>query len=75
MPNHCSTSRLSLHCLLGNRHGESVKKCCEGMWLDNSAQLWTTGVNVGSQVKKKQKKKQERRWGYFVALEEWVHIT
>lgn len=63
MPNHCSTSSTSLHCLLGNRHRESVKKNCAAMWLDNSAQLWTTGVNVGSQVKKKKEKK--RTWDYF----------
>lgn len=55
MPNHCSTSQTSLHCLLGNQHIESVKKSCERMWLDNSAQLWTTGVNVVSQVKKKKR--------------------
>lgn len=54
MPNHCSTSQTSLHCLLGNQHRESVKKSCEGMWLDDAAKLWTTGVNVGSQVKKRQ---------------------
>ena len=59
MPNHCSTSQTSLHCLLGNQHRESAKKSCEGMWLDDAVQLWTTGVNVGSQVKKKKKKRHE----------------
>ena len=75
MPNHCSTSQTSLHCLLGNQHRESAKKSCEGMWLDDAVQLWTTGVNVGSQVKKKKKKK---AWGWdsFISSEsEWVQIT
>lgn len=27
--------------------------------MDDAAQLWTTGVNVGSQVKKKKKKQEE----------------
>lgn len=67
MPNHCSTSQTSLHCLLGNQHRESVKKSCEGTWLDDAAQLWTTGVNVGSQVKKKEKK--ARRWGSFISCQ------
>lgn len=61
MPNHCSTSQTSLHCLLGNQHRESVKKSCEGMWLDDAVQFWTTGVNVGSQVKKKKKREREGR--------------
>lgn len=34
------------------------------MWLDNSAQLWTTGENVGSQVKNKKGK----RMSFFYRL-------
>lgn len=34
------------------------------MWLDNSAQLWSTGVNVGSQVKNKK----GERMSFFYGL-------
>lgn len=42
---------------------ESVKKSCEGTWLDDAVQLWTTGVNVGRQVKKAE------GWGSFICCQ------